>query len=1075
MADRTLEVALRLRAEGAQAGKVVGDVDKKVAALGDTAKRTSEELAKVDVSQAAAENARAFDQVTAAAFAQQRAVTGQIKSISELQERLSGGARSARELADSEQMLDRAMAQGLLTSEEQADAIKALDRQEKELVATHAKEERQLRSLIKAYDPADAALRKITADEAKLKKAVDEGRISREQYNRAMVGLQANRAQWEQVNEGIEQNVRSMDRLKLSAREVRSSLATAASQLAQGNVAGAGNALLTLGSRGAISFGALGVAIGGVVGLLGAFSVATLQGYRDNQQLERSLIASGNASGTYAGHLAEVRNRVGAAAGAFGDAQTAVAALAASGDVSSESLERAASAALNLSELTGRSIEDTTEQIIRLAKAPSATLAELNEQYNFLTAEVYDHVKALEDQGSATAAAEAAIEAFASVHEQRVEEARQKAGSLEKAWRSVKGTILEAWQAIKDIGRSDIDAQINNLTKEFETQTRLAENGLTAGTRANAERRKKEIYDQIMAKREERDAIEDVAKAAAEEQEIQNKGVAARVAIDKQLDAGLDKKAKKQKALNELIEQYNVLSVANPNDPRLFDGSYERIRQSIEERFKPDQAPKPKKTDAERTEESAKRELANLQQQIALLGELEEGERKASEAARINYETTEGAYKNASEATKQALTDQAQLLDHERTKVEVAKQLVDVQLQIARLQGRGDQAELAKTVEELGRLEQKLLNLGKVGDAADVRKLMNLEGARSEMNALARDIDTFFNGISNAEQRVNIDRENGLISSVTAQQRILDLRQQEIAYLQQQIPLLERQNALLGDPQVAANIEQMKLQLYDLQQQGSLLQTTFQNTFEGGLANALTNLATGTATLKDALLGLVSDVAAGMARLAAQQLASMATAKLMSLLFKGKGESTDVGDGAAKLQTAALATGLAGGAVKFGADALSDAAKELATAATLMIVANSMGGGFAEGGYTGPGGRLQFAGWVHKGEGVLNQDEIRALGGPGGFYALRDAIASGDLARYADVQAPAAVASPRFSFADGGYASAAMGSPQVNLRSIVALDTQDIADLIISSGQFEQGVLTVINRNGSTVRASVNN
>ncbi|CAM4136327.1 hypothetical protein KESI111651_04425 [Kerstersia similis] len=44
------------------------------------------------------------------------------------------------------------------------------------------------------------------------------------------------------------------------------------------------------------------------------------------------------------------------------------------------------------------------------------------------------------------------------------------------------------------------------------------------------------------------------------------------------------------------------------------------------------------------------------------------------------------------------------------------------------------------------------------------------------------------------------------------------------------------------------------------------------------------------------------------------------------------------------------------------------------------------------GGYTGDGGRLEPAGLVHKGEGVLNQDEIRALGGEEGFNALRRAI-----------------------------------------------------------------------------------
>lgn len=50
---------------------------------------------------------------------------------------------------------------------------------------------------------------------------------------------------------------------------------------------------------------------------------------------------------------------------------------------------------------------------------------------------------------------------------------------------------------------------------------------------------------------------------------------------------------------------------------------------------------------------------------------------------------------------------------------------------------------------------------------------------------------------------------------------------------------------------------------------------------------------------------------------------------------------------------------------------------------------------FSSGGYTGDGGRFEPAGIVHRGEGVLNQDEIRALGGASGFHALRRSIRTG--------------------------------------------------------------------------------
>ena len=47
--------------------------------------------------------------------------------------------------------------------------------------------------------------------------------------------------------------------------------------------------------------------------------------------------------------------------------------------------------------------------------------------------------------------------------------------------------------------------------------------------------------------------------------------------------------------------------------------------------------------------------------------------------------------------------------------------------------------------------------------------------------------------------------------------------------------------------------------------------------------------------------------------------------------------------------------------------------------------------GFAEGGYTGPGGRLQPAGVVHAGEVVWSQDDVAAWGGPSAVDGMRQA------------------------------------------------------------------------------------
>lgn len=110
--------------------------------------------------------------------------------------------------------------------------------------------------------------------------------------------------------------------------------------------------------------------------------------------------------------------------------------------------------------------------------------------------------------------------------------------------------------------------------------------------------------------------------------------------------------------------------------------------------------------------------------------------------------------------------------------------------------------------------------------------------------------------------------------------------------------------------------------------------------------------------------------------------------------------------------------------------------------------ASIKGVGFADGGFTGYGGKYEPAGIVHRGEGVLTQEEIAALGGPAGFTALRQSIKNG--------------------FADGGLALDApkvlnMQSPKMNgyreqasqsqkqvidnqLRVIIVKDEQEAKD-----------------------------
>ena len=861
------------------------------------------------------------------------------------------------------------------------------------------------------------------------------------------------------------------------------------------------------------SFGGIGPAARALVGAIspmvvglglsaaaiGAVAVTAYQGYQQIQQLERALISSGNAAGATAGQLGQIRNEVAAATGAYGDAQTAVTALAASGRISANVLDEAASAALNLSELTGRSIEDTTDQIIRLAKAPTATLAELNGQYNFLTLSVYEHVRSLEAQGNQTAAAQAAIEAFARVHEQRVEEARAKAGLLEKKWIDVKASILGALQSARDFGREDVEFR---LAKQVEATNRATSQYLAAvknggdplgGARALLLAQKERLDGLIR----ESDATKKVAAARAAAQKVQSDGVTAFGEINQIIDAGASKSVQLGKQVDKLREKFVALRAAaqaegKPNpllagvnfgaDGSVSGGAFERAQAALQNKFKDPKTPKPKKTEGERADTAAQAALTNLKEQIALLSSLEDGEKRAAEAVRIRFEIEQGAFKSASPALKTKLLDSAQELDVERQKVDAAKGLIDVRTRLLQLQGRGDEVQLEKTRVQLEALRKKLVEAGDAAGAADITKLMGLEKANIQLQSVERALSAFNGRISNEEQRVNIQRENGLISSVEAQRKLLELRQQEIAQLQEMIPQLETAAAAMdgfAKEETLAKIDQLKVKLFELESQGSLLQTTLGQSLQSGIENSLNSLIDGTATAKEAALGLIREVASGLARLAVQQLASLATAKLLSTIFKGKGQSADVGSGADKLQVAAISTGLAGGVVQLGAKSLSSAAQELASAATLMIVANSLGGGFADGGFTGPGGKYEPAGIVHRGEYVQPQARMRE---PGALAFMRafhtqGMEAIGQWRGYANggfvtPAAPSLLPAPRYSFAEGGLVTGG-AAPQFNMRLINAFDGPGMIKDYLDDPGTDRVFVNKISRNAGAVKANL--
>lgn len=169
------------------------------------------------------------------------------------------------------------------------------------------------------------------------------------------------------------------------------------------------------------------------------------------------------------------------------------------------------------------------------------------------------------------------------------------------------------------------------------------------------------------------------------------------------------------------------------------------------------------------------------------------------------------------------------------------------------------------------------------------------------------------------------------------------------------------------------------------------------------LGDAFGNLA---GTIANSMLSAFADITARFLVMQALKLAGIETEKGAVVLAEGEKAAAKVAaDGIAEASTlSTIATTLAAN-VSAAVETLASWAPAALVASigsfgaaavvggTALIAAYALirgiSGGFAEGGYTGPGGKYEPAGVVHKGEVVWSQADIRRFGGVSAVEALR--------------------------------------------------------------------------------------
>jgi len=407
--------------------------------------------------------------------------------------------------------------------------------------------------------------------------------------------------------------------------------------------------------------------------------------------------------------------------------------------------------------------------------------------------------------------------------------------------------------------------------------------------------------------------------------------------------------------------------------------------------------------------------------------------------------------------------------------------------EVALLRNRG-QAGAARRAELNDEYKQALADLRAKGNSADELKIklrIDTDVAKAELEDLQAQVDRVFGEQSRQEQSIQTRQQAGLLIEIGARRELIDLHARTAAEVEQLLPAMDALAAKTGAPESIERVKDLTAQVAALKVQSNELVVTLTNGFESGLSNALEGLATGTLTLRQALTSLVQDMGRSLAQLASQQLAALATAKLMSVVGKiaGGGKTPDVAQPdpvqaaaagvayATPITGASVALGVAGGVVLKAAAAMQTAAATLLAA----NAAESAGGFFASGGFTGIGPKYAPAGVVHRGEFVHRREVVRQPGarsflerfnrlGMSALEGLRGYATGGFV-----TPAPRAPAASRAPLAERGPTMSDASQRGSQITNVLYLDPREIVN-VMGTQAGRQVILSTIRANAPTVR-----
>lgn len=682
------------------------------------------------------------------------------------------------------------------------------------------------------------------------------------------------------------------------------------------------------------------IGIGALIAVVGTLAYAWYKGSQEQQEYNKTLIMTGNIAGATAGKLADMASRVASDTGnPIGDVAAILNDVVSSGKIAADSIEMVTHAIVSMTDASDIAAGTLVSDFEKIAANPVSAVTELNEKYNFLTLDIYRQIQALQEQGKTQDAAALATQEYSKMLEERSAKLSDNLGLFESAWKTLGDTAKGAWDAMLNIGR---EATLAQRLEEAQKLVNTAAGGYTRDVWGNVTGLRGEAQADVNILTGVINLQDDLNQARAKGQIIQNEGIKAMAFINQQSEQALSNAQKRTKEQDKLTQ---ALIKARAAGTVISAEDEARMRENINNRYKDPKTPRTPKGKAY-TEDAATRLLDQINQQTAAMQSQLDASDKLNSAtqARVKFEQQIADLKSKTQLT----ADQKSILSRSDEILQAYKQQEALQNSVKTLDDYRKMQEQVKTKDErTNDLLKTRLELLEKAKATGQLKPGEYEKTRADIyqNTDMQLPSTVRNVVGNTTPTGG--QLSGTFGGMQQQYSQLDQAQKDLdAWLSRQEEAYAKAGVITAEGEA-----RMQKTRADAANAAAVIEAQ---------KNAI--ITSTTQSMMDSGLSILAD---GFGQQSGIYKAAFAASKAYAIA------QSMVAINAGIAQAASL---------PFPSNLMAMATVAMETANIVSNIKAVADTGFASGGYTGPGGKYQPAGIVHKGEYVFDQASTNRIG-----------------------------------------------------------------------------------------------